>query len=82
MFRESVDLTLTPGATGKEVAEACVQKINSLVEFDNDFQLLKRIALVGSNFGENYTSGTADRGMWQVIKTGNFFAVWSNKNVW
>ena len=62
------DLTLVPGSSGEDVVDACIQKINSVSGIgsllSNDFGLLKRIALVESNFGKS--TPNSQGGIWQV----------------
>lgn len=58
------------GATGEDVVDACIQKINNIpavsVILNNDFGFFKRIALVESNFGQNTNLPFVQGGIWQV----------------
>ncbi|XP_076803428.1 uncharacterized protein LOC143447287 isoform X2 [Clavelina lepadiformis] len=62
----AVDLTLVSGSNGEDVVSACIQKLENLGVFSSDFGLMKRIAYVESNFGTNFTSKEAARGIWQI----------------
>ena len=61
-------MTLVSGSSGVDVVDACIQKINSITGIDkvlsNDFGLLKRIALVESEFGNS--TENPQGGIWQV----------------
>lgn len=66
----SADQTLVSGATGEDVVDACIQKINNIpavsVILNNDFGFFKRIALVESNFGQSTNLPFVQGGIWQV----------------
>ncbi|XP_071798736.1 uncharacterized protein [Asterias amurensis] len=65
-----VDLTATPGATGPEVVEATVQRILLSDIFTDDFDLLRRIALVETSDGTDpvkFADGLAG-GIWRLRK--------------
>ena len=61
-----MDLTLSSGANGEEVVEACIEKLSQLAEFGNDYGLMMRIAKVETDFGKYYPPGLAYQGIWQV----------------
>ena len=60
----SLDNTLVAGATGADVVDAALLKIDAVTGLRNDFGFLKRIALVESSFGA--TTGQNLEGIWQV----------------
>ena len=62
----AVDLTLLSGATGVDVVDACIQKLNTIKSLSNDFGLTKRIAYVESEFGRLAGIGSCDGGIWRV----------------
>ena len=65
-----VDETLTPGASGVDVVDACIQKIQAVFpEFGPDFGFLKRLALVESQFGidQEVMNSNPSGGIWQVL---------------
>jgi len=62
----AVDLTLLSGATGVDVVDACIQKLNTIKLLSNDFGLTKRIAYVESEFGNLPGIGSCDGGIWRV----------------
>ena len=59
-----MDLTLEEGATGDHVVIATVNKISESGIFQDDFQFLRRMAYVETNFGETATPGSG--GIWNV----------------
>ena len=59
-----VDLTLEEGATGEDVVTTTVNKISDSGIFQDDYQFLRRMAYVETNFGETATSGSG--GIWAV----------------
>jgi len=61
-----LDLTLVSGATGVDVVDACIQKLNTIKSLSNDFGLTKRIAYVESEFGRLAGIGSCDGGIWRV----------------
>ena len=69
---DAVDATLTSGASGEDVVDACIDKLNHLDVFPNDFGLMKRIAKVESDFGQNYGAASPTRGIWQVGTAGPY----------
>ena len=62
----SVDMTVVQHAIGEDIVEACLDKLDFLNVFVNDYGLLNRIARVESNFGTSYSSADSSRGIWQV----------------
>ena len=60
---------MTPGATGAEVVQACVDRINSsqVLSFPDDNKILRRIAHVMSKDGAEMKRGY-NGGVWQVSK--------------
>ena len=66
---QSQDLTLQSGASGVDVVDATILKIDSVSAdgdlLQNDLGFLKRIALVESNFGDE-VGQYEDGGIWQV----------------
>ena len=65
----SLDNTLVADATGADVVDAALLKIDAVTGFNvvlrNDFGFLRRIALVESSFGET-TGQNQLEGIWQV----------------
>ncbi|XP_076799831.1 uncharacterized protein LOC143444923 [Clavelina lepadiformis] len=62
----AIDLTLAEGSFGEEVVQACLQKIDSLFAFSNDFGFMKRISFVETEYGRNYSNRNKKRGIWQI----------------
>ena len=63
----AVDATLTNGAVGEDVVYGCIEKLNQLAVFPNDFGLMYRIAKVETDFGNTYgAAASVNRGIWQV----------------
>jgi len=62
----AVDATLTSGANGEDIVDACIEKLNQLAIFPNDFGLMHRIAKVETDFGNAYGTASPSRGIWQV----------------
>ena len=64
---QRVDRTLEEGAKGEDVVIATVNKISDSGIFQDDFQFLRRMAYVETNFGETATPGSG--GIWAVSQT-------------
>ena len=64
---QRVDRTLEEGATGDDVVIATVNKISESGIFQDDFQFLRRMAYVETNFGVTATPGSG--GIWAVSET-------------
>ena len=66
----STDLTRVPDAYGREVAMACMQLIEKSGTFSDDYNLMRRIAWVESQYGENaftYVPGSSFHGgIWGI----------------
>ena len=68
MIHRSRDLSLDVHANGEDVVDATVRKIQAVFNAGQDYTLMKRLALVESNFGESNAVMTAfpQGGIWQV----------------
>ena len=65
----SVDKTLVDDATGSEVVQAVIAKLDVSKIFDNDHRLLRRLAFVESTDGTNGSTGTQDGGIWGLERS-------------
>ena len=64
------DLTIQPGTNGSAVVSACISQIVESRIFDDDNEMLRRIAYVETSYGndvDTYRSGY-DGGIWAVDK--------------
>ena len=63
----AVDRTLEDGASGSDVVQAVIAKLDSSKIFDNDHRLLRRLAFVESSDGRNSgILGQPNGGIWGV----------------
>ena len=61
---QTVDLTLTVDASGRDVVDAVIYKITASKIFPSDYNFLKRVAYVESRYGVNNI--TTNGGIWRI----------------
>ncbi|XP_055347485.1 uncharacterized protein LOC129594724 [Paramacrobiotus metropolitanus] len=62
------DFSLQAGATGKDVVDVAINRIDRSNIFQNDKNILRRIACVETQYGANQANGNLG-GIWQVSET-------------
>lgn len=68
MFFRPTDLTLNSESVGEDVVNAVIEKIRFYMEEPSDFDLLKRIANVETDYGRKKSASATNSkgGIWQV----------------
>lgn len=63
-----VDLTLKPEEKGRAVVDTVIDRIKHSGIFENDFEYIRRIAWVESQYGTNASTNYKQGGIWQMDK--------------